>query len=263
MALSRKDVGIKVAQAGYDVETAADYQLTFNSAWPSLQEAFDKTYHVGVGAVVTVPHNLGFYPFAFGFASQNGRYLGRIGYANLPTLSMYIGQNNIYLQGSLSEAYDVNVTCYNLDLTKQADYTQPLPSGLQESYSPDYGIKMVKPGRDISSSDLRDYIIHTRAQSPAVLSVLTEQSGVADGALYSITYTNPVGITNWVHGLSVVTGTIYESKVYQSAGFAVQSALGVSISGATYKLTYSGGTGGTIVVLRDPLFGNNDVAVTY
>ena len=54
--------GIIITQPGVDVKTAADYQMLFNSNWPSLQIAFEAVISLNANASGQVAHNLNFFP---------------------------------------------------------------------------------------------------------------------------------------------------------------------------------------------------------
>lgn len=262
------NAGIFVTQVGASVATAADYQFVFNSNWPSLQTAFDQNVSLPANsfAPVTVSHNLGFYPLTFVYLTLNGRYVGRADIGN-SDVSCNIGKNTLYLtNGSSTNAYIANVACYNIDLTKPVDYTLPKYPAVNAPYDSTVGIKVSKYGKPINSTDLRDFILHSRAQSPAILSIVTEKSAKASpfgGSLSRLTYTNPANYIPWITGYTANTGTIYEPLIYQSANWAIQSA-GLSINNTTTTLDFNPATGGaTLVVLRDPLIVANAVQVTY
>lgn len=264
------DVGLKIAQAGFDVTTCADYQLLFNSAWPSLAIALAKTVTMLPSRNVTIPHGLKFPPFTEGWIIQNNVSVGRIfGLSELfesapqTSVSLSFDNTNVYLSNSdASNSYQVHIKCYYLDISVAADYTNPKPAGEQFTYNPDYGFKLVKPGRDISSTDLRDFSIHSRAQAPAVLSVVRESTFSNDTNLNSISYMNPPGYSPWVYafgGPSVGGQTRYSPipNGPQQNGFLFQS-------GATSYLSYANGVGiGSLVVLRDPLFAPHTSSVVY
>ena len=243
--------GIFITEIGASVATAADYQYVFNSNWPSLQIAYDVTITIPVynfsGGIYTVNHNLNMYPYTDVWVRVNGANLdsGRLmsgGNEALPFgLSYYIGKNSIYIQ-TIDDvnSYIVNIKCYNLNLGTPANYTLPKYPAVKQPYDPAVGIKVTKYNKDITSTDLRDFILHSRAQSPAVLSVVTESSGVASplgGGLYQISYTNPSGYVPWIYGFGSSTSTGFEALVYFPAGWAVQSAAGLTLSGPTLMVT--------------------------
>lgn len=270
--LAKEDTGFKIAQAGYDATNCADYQLLFNSAWPSLPIARDITVTVPVFSIpiqpVTIAHKLGFYPMAFAYVSLNGVYQGRAGISQdgeAANVELFIGKNNFYLlNNSLTNSYTVNVKAYNIDLTQQQDFTQPLPSGVKTTYNPNVGMKVTKSGQDITSTDLRDFILHTRAQSPAILSVITQASETISptAGVNQISYTNPANYVNWIYAFSTSVLTPLEAGAYSSAEFTGQT-FGITVSGSSYTLLYSPPADATLVVLRDPLVAPTNVQVTY
>jgi len=259
--------GIFITQIGASVPTAADYQFVFNSDWPSLQTAFEKTVVVPAGgAVVTVLHRLGFFPLTFVFLTQNNQFVGRADIGNTD-VACFIGKQGLYLtNNNVSSSYTANIKCYNLDLQKPHDYTLPKFPAVNQPYDPTVGIKVAKYGKDIHSTDLRDFILHSRAQSPALLSVVTERSAVTSplgGGLERISYTNPAGYIPWIGGYIGNNGTIYESLVYNAAGFSVQSP-GLTINPPATTLDFNPATGGaTLIILRDPLILPNPVSVNF
>lgn len=265
------DTGLKIAQAGFDVTTCADYQLLFNSAWPSLAIAFAKTVTLLPDGNMTIPHGLKFPPFTEGWIIQNGISAGRVFglsefFESEPQISIELSfdDTNIYLINHDSiNSFQIHLKCYYLDISTAADYTNPKPAGEQFIYNPDYGIKIVKSGKDIDSTDLRDFSIHSRAQSPAVSSIVTEATFSSDTNLSSITYINSSGYNPWVYafGGPSIGGKIRYSPIPngpQQTGFLFQS-------GATSYLSYANnsGFGGSLVVLRDPLFASHTSSVVY
>lgn len=262
--------GIKISVAGVDVRYAADYQLIFNSEWPSTQIGFDTTVTVPSSQSVTVDHNLNFHPFTMGWMIADGLSVGRIGPET--QVLMDIGVNTIYLANNSLRDFDVNLKCYNIDLTNPADYTLPQFPVIPYKYNPDFGIKVVKYGKSISSSDLRDFILNSQAQSPAILSIITEKGSMTspiDPALQVISYTNPANYVPWIYGFFGHTNSGLENLVYTRADYAIQSPLGLTIgqqgtNGLTTTLAFDPDFGGaTLVVIRDPLLVANRVEIQY
>lgn len=145
---------VKGTPPNYDARTAADYLLNFNSDWPLL-----KLHETGVFSG-TVTHNLGYPPFHL-FATADGRIdQGGSSYgASSTTLEN--------ISGSGTPRYFI----FRLDLT--TDFTAPnLESSVATSPSDvDYVFKVTKPGKDVSSSDMRDFALHSGTRSPALHSV--------------------------------------------------------------------------------------------
>jgi hypothetical protein len=294
VASDPNNAGLFITQIGASVPTAADYQFVFNSNWPSLQVAYATTVttpYTNNETSLVIPHKLGFYPFTIAWLSINNKllysffgapanYTGGGSYSNT---SYGVDKTNVYpkwqwnedtnsldpfgnkLDGSLTAS--VAIKCYNIDLTQDANYTAPKPAPAKFPYDPTAGIKVAKAGKDIRSTNLNDFILHSRAQSPALLSVQTQDTGVADPNISGntlIEYVNPANYIAWFFGFQRVTTTgqdRYVATPIQPGGVDVT---GSRVSGLnTFVLTVPSSPGGTMVVLRDPLFAAANVEVTY
>jgi hypothetical protein len=262
-----------VTQAGLDVTKAADYQQSFNSAWPSIKIVFETTVLVPAGATVTVPHGLSYPPLSFGwiqvgtttltddypatFLNDSNSSIGRI-YPNSDA-------TNLYVFGYFGSDTLVNLKAYNVDISTDITYPILASPSTNSTYNPDYGIALAKPGKDTSSVDLRDYILHTKAQSPSVQAVVTQASGLDTGNAGEPTlyYINPAPYVPWVFGYLQQTSTYLSAlPVSTQTGSVVNS---LTVSANLFSITYdaSSYSGASIVVLRDPLFAPNSVDVTY
>lgn len=266
--MATRQPGIIVTQAGVSAPYAADYQMVFNSNWPSLQIAFETTVTVGASASRTIAHGLKIYPLTMGWIVKNGVSLGRIftvsGNFEDPTqtaVALSFDNTSVYLVNSDAvNAYTVNVKCFNLDISKQVDYTLPKPPVVKTPYDPTYGIKVVKYGLSIGSTDLRDFILHSRAQSPAVLSIVTQYTTTPSGSRV-IQYTNPAGYVPWV--LAYIKGPGSGSAYTPLAPGTQPAGYAHSLS-TTSTITNSVGIPyGSLVVLRDPLVVPNTLTVVY
>jgi hypothetical protein len=285
--------GIFITQIGVSVPTAADYQFVFNSNWPSLACAYDNLVTIGAGASMTLPHNLGFPPFTQGFLIQNGVSMGRIfaqsesfeGYQSNVTLSF--DKTNVYLTNNDTVSWTVDVKCYNLDVTQQANYNLPTYPTFTKVYDPSVGIKVSKFNKGITSTDLRDFILHSRAQSPATLAVVTGNSPLVTGATQGeIIYVNPAAtaiVSNtavpyipWTFAFYSLDGNIYTGLAPGNQQTGVLFSLsqdilnfitGSSNPGALLNISslYSSypNANGSLVVLRDPLLVPSNAQVNY
>ncbi len=257
--------GIIITQPGVSVQFAADYQMVFNSNWPSLQVAFDYTTTISPNQTITVKHGLKFPPFHITTVCDlSGNFVTTDVASNY--LQVRVTTTDLVLVPDffLSTSQIVNVKLFNIDLTKQVDYTLPQPAILKTKYDPTYGIKVVKYGKSIGSTDLRDFILHSRAQSPATLSVITEKSAIVSplgGGVKALQYNNPASYTPWVFAFTGTTNVNTGIVSYSRAGFETQAVGGIRITGSLLNFNFF--DKGTLVVLRDPLFLPQDVQVTY
>lgn len=262
--MATNSAGIKITQAGISVPYAADYQYVFNSDWPSLAIAFDENIFVGAGSKGQIAHNLGFYPLTMAWFSVGGISVGR--YYGITKFD----KNNVYIDNSANSSdVTVNVKCYNLDITIEKDYALPQFPTFKTPYDPSTGIKVSKYNKSINSTDLRDFILHSRAQSPAVLSVNSINKPYPNDPVFQgthIQYTNPAGYTPWVLGYAALTSDTSIYQLYAPGGNQSFPAF-IQIGATSYILPASiyptGLTPGSLVVLRDPLVVSNTKEVTY
>lgn len=265
-------VGFKLSKPGYDVNRSSGANLIFNSSWPSLPIAFEVTM-TGTGSQVTVPHGLKFAPFSMSWA----KVTDASGLTNTSKRTILMSNTtNIYF--TESAGITVKIRCFQLDLATDIDYILAQGETTQLPYDSDYGIKVTKQFKDINSKDLRDFAIHSRAQSPLILAVKTEKTMPASN--YSSTsgqsfvqYTNKLNYAQWVYGfikagttlstnLAVLVNTYIYAPYYQQAypkitTDGIVSYLGFLNTGPNLD------NGATIVVLRDPFFKSTQTTVQY
>lgn len=246
---------IQVCQPGYDVRTCPDWAYLFNSDWPSLAIVLEKTVTINPGDFgKQIPHTLGFPPLAMGWVELGGLSYGRI--ANVQSTTNFV---SVTTNGALTVPVNVTVRCYNIDISKEATYTLPKPAQAQFPYNKQFGMKLAKNNRAITSSNLNDFILHTRAQSPAVLDVATERGKYADlsGFPYSITYPLQTSYIPWV--LGAVGFPDNDNYLY----YTISS---LRYNSATNSLMLPFGEVGAVaslIILRDPLFYPSTVRVVY
>lgn len=282
--MATNSAGIRVTQIGVSAPFAADYQYVFNSDWPSLAIAFEARVNVPYLSTVTVPHNLGFYPLVMGWTILSGVSIGRTfgvsGNLSGPQtdVKLTFDDTNIYLNnlGVYNHVtYTVSIKCYNIDISQGVDYTLPQFPVIKTKYDPTTGIKVTKFGKSMSSNNLNDYILHSRAQSPAVLSIVTDVTTTPSGAQY-IGYNNPPGYTPWA--LAFVGGPGQQTTFAPLAPGAQQAGYAFAILSAStakaqnvpqtrifksFTPAFPNNSFGSLVVLRDPLVVAESIQVTY
>lgn len=178
--------GVKVSLPGYSVETAADSDLYFSSDWPimKIDESLSSTYSLAEGVnSLTFTHNLGYPPFTMVFSNSLG-YLGPAGSVNSTTGTLTTGNADVGHYYVFRNPLNQNFQAPQLNLSEP-------PVGTTNE---DFGIKFSKPGRDASSTDLRDFTIHSGTRSLMVyatvyqpITALTDQGFTAE---YGLDYTN-------------------------------------------------------------------------
>lgn len=157
------DVGIKGSPSGYDVTNLQDYLQTFNSSWPHLKLSETAVFSSNVS------HGLGYPPFYiitssaadFGADGRVQQLAGNSFAVDSTSLTRF--------SGASTPRYFI----FRLDLTQ--DYTADTVSGNTTSGTrdDDFGFKLTKEGKDISSTDMRDFSLHSGTAAPLVHQVKT------------------------------------------------------------------------------------------
>lgn len=255
------NVGFKISKPGYDARTTAGNNYSFNSSWPSLPIVFETTI-TSPGASITQPHGLTFAPFSmvwyyYNDASGINNVCARL----IPS----VDKTNIYIT-TPSGATRLKVRAFNLDLAKDIDYTLAPGDTFNMPYDNNYGFKAVKAGKLITSTDMRDFTVHSRCQSPLILAVKTQDTipsaNLATGIGNVIQYTSQLNYPVWVYGF-----VRQASGKYVPAAYYSQSYPRTFTDGFKSYLGYGPGAstdnGATLVILRDPMFAATKVTVQY
>jgi hypothetical protein len=264
----QSDVGFKISKPNFDASTSPPQDLLFSSSWPSLAIAFsttitDITPYTDTAAGYAIPHGLGFPPLAFYWAVTDvgGTAVpGTVYTRNIATVDsqyVYIG----YQTGT-----SLHIKAYNIDLRKDIDYTSYPGADQRQPYDANYGIKMVKPGKDINSKDMRDFIIHSRCQTPLVQAVKTEKTANPANT-FIVQYTNKLAFPTWVYGFvreqSSASAPLSNADCFEYAPFDNQAFPKTVTDGFTSYILMSGSNGATIVALRDPMFAGASLTEQY
>ena len=283
----KQDVGIKVSQSGYSTTNAPDYALTFSSSWPQVPiiKEFTQTVPVTItvdptnggyryyaaGPVFT--HNLGFFAFAQFWIGYTEPLTGKLSIIKpVDSLGMfgskltnntvipldYNGHFPTAIAGPSQVTWHVKV--YNFDITIARSYPYKQPPIVPQPYDKDYGIKIVKQNKQITSNDMRDFILHSRCQSPQIDSI-----NISD-ASKNVIYKNTTGYLNWVFGYFTNDGITYQELQPQGTNSSPNFFYGYGGDPNTYAIinVYGGANyASSIVVLRDPLFVAKNIEVTY
>lgn len=245
--------GIFVAQPGFDVRTCPDWAFLFNSDWPSLAIAYETTIN-NPAVSAAISHNLGYPPLAMVY----GAYSGLLSYGR-QAQSFSVTKTGLTIF-DVTTAATLTIRLYNIDISAEQSYPLPQSAQAKMAYNSQFGIKQAKDGRPITSNDLNDFIIHSRSQSPAVLAVATEKgkyfTASNPGSAYSgpyIVFPLQTSYVPWVYAASSSDGVTY----------AFQTLNAVQLINNQLVYALEGGSFGSLIVLRDPLFYPNAVSVVY
>lgn len=276
---SVNDFGAKVSQPQFDVQNAADFNLLMSSSWPLLKIAYQGSFTVTNTQVqqTIVQHNLGYVPFYLIFNTSgatstfdNGPLIG----SNKSELR-YFG-NILQLPGSFTGYYYV----FRLDI--QSPFFAPIINTTNNSLAAtnsDIGMKITKPGADVTSADFRDYVLHSATKSPLVhivssgsLNQPSDEPTSPGGVMYRVTHN--LGYLPLAYSICNfgANDTIEFDPNYWYFFSAPPSGVSFNhfyVSDTSVTVdddTFSRGTGSTttaaIIVLKDP-FSQNPKLVNY
>lgn len=249
---------VKLAQPGYDVKTAGDENLIYNSNWPVLkiyQSGPFQTRNIAVQQSIA-DHDLGFTPVFWYFANTPINLWANTGTASQEARSEFMGPlgDGVLEIDSKSLTYVPNsafpgVTgpaalyyyLFALDIAKQ--YTAPIIKlGDIQGARGSRVFKIAKPGKDITSDDLFDFILHSRARSPMVHSV-----NPTPGTVKSFTVDHNLTYLPMFFAFEKTARGSYKTLYTGQGGSS-------SIQSSETQVIFndSGGKEITIVVLKDP-----------
>lgn len=245
------DFGIKVTLPGNDVATASDAQLLFSSSWPNLKVftslQFQQTIPANSPTIVLYNHALGFVPAFIPYGGLGGSNNAN-GVAEISRQSLFVDNQNIYFLGGNPHpiTLDIYATLFYLNI-EQAFTAPVVNTGSSISGTPDkdFGIKLSKANKDISSKDMRDFLLHSSARSPMVHAVVP---GVIPGSGAG------VATFSYTHDLSY--NPMFFAYVSTSAGvssyFLINGVSGLNTTGNTITIKTTIGSLLSIIILKDP-----------
>lgn len=247
---------VKLAQQGYDVNTAGDENLIYSSKWPLLKIYKQGSFVISsvTQTFVIAEHDLGFAPMFWFFANTDvsswagltisrdtrSEFFGPIGDGALAidsTKLTYTASSFPFTSGPSEIYYYI----FAIDLTKQFDAPIINVGGLQSGRRGRV-FKIAKEGKDISSDNLEDFVIHSDARSPLIHSV---NPGVVRGGRFAVYHNLGYNPMFFIYSKS---GTGYTMLATSSGG-------STSTSVDKEKIEFSESSDGrelTIVVLKDP-----------
>lgn len=253
-----QDYGIKISKAGYDVNKCPDYDLIFNSAWPSLPIAFEAT--IDPNNQQSVKHGLGFPPLTFiWLTDKNGICYGRL----ISSTGVFVDKSivSVINIGGRLNSFILQVRCFNINLDNPASYNLPTYPANNQPYDNTYGIKVAQSGKDINSNDLNDFILHSRAQSPAILDIATAGSPyttLSNPEENQITYIIRTPYLSW----GIIAGPTGDSYNLYTLNFASLVTPGTNDGFGDLITGFESGTP-TLIIMRDPLLYSSTVEVVY
>lgn len=167
--------GAKVSRKGFPVETASDKQLAFSSDWPLLPIEAEGTYSIASGSHTydIFTHNLGYFPVFSVWAEYGGKRFHMPGQTGT-----YITTSKLAYNGYSGFAYTLHYKIYRRPLRTNYTADNLISTDATETDSGDYGILVSLPGKDISSTDKRDFGLRSDTRQ-----LMIHKSGYEDDVL--------------------------------------------------------------------------------
>ncbi|MEI7478574.1 MAG: hypothetical protein WCJ81_09190 [bacterium] len=167
------EYGVKVSLPGYDVKTAPDYKISFNSQWPTLKIIASGRIDIPQGSsnpYVLYSHNLGYPPFFYASICVAGTESYSFGSGN----AFGVDNNNLVYLGDTTYS-GLSAYYYIFDWNLETNFQATLNSVTNKTpISPTntFGINATVPTKGITSTDYRDF-----SQKSDCLDLTIQQSG--------------------------------------------------------------------------------------
>jgi len=155
-------VGIKVSRQGFDVNTASDKQLAFNSEWSLLPIEAEGTIDI----VKDTPydeslytHNLGYVPvFMYWFEVSSKLYpISDFLYFNI-----WADDTELYIDDTpLTNSGTIHWRVFRRNMLTDYDSGNYISTDITETDDGNFGIKVTLPGSDVTSTDNRDFSVRS------------------------------------------------------------------------------------------------------
>lgn len=249
---------------GVDVNTAIDYLQLFNSSWPliKIEHTGTATINLNSSSQDIYTHNLGYPPLYFLTGLMGGSLPGVFN-SGAGLNGIGVNSTKLFYSGAYPAGgtYSFRYYVCRVDLTKTIKYDDLSGDTSSGSIDNDYGIKVTVSGKDISSTDLRDYSVHSDSRSIMVGAQASGATSPTGTGYFTYRYVHGQSYTPTALGfarlgpnsVSLDANSYYllPPAIGVSAGFydVNESSAGVTIDG--YYIS-SGTPDASIVVLKDP-----------
>lgn len=240
-------LGLIGSQDGYNVDSAADFHLAFSSNWPLLKIAAQGTFSFADRTLDQdiYTHNLNYHPVFWIFETgaygdySSGQVRPEIfGSGAVTTTKLrWMGSFNGEPAGAVSGYYYV----FRYDMTTAYTAETIVTTAATQGAQTEFGIDIAKPNKDVSSTDLRDFVIHHKTRSPQI-----HKSGTVTGTTNTIDHNLGYIPLYDVYRQFTDAGTTYYRRVTNSQD--------MTVSVSTTQLTFGAGSSLTFayVIYKDP-----------
>ena len=157
-----KIYGAKVSRKGFDVNTASDKQLAFSSQWPLLPIDAEGTKVVTKDTPYDeslYTHGLGYVPVFMYWYEVGGK---RYPISDFLYFNIWADDTELYIDDTpLTSSGTIHWQIYRRPMLTEYDSGNITSTDATETDSGDYGIIVSLPGKDVSSTDMRDFSIRS------------------------------------------------------------------------------------------------------
>lgn len=250
------DFGLKLSQEGHDVKNAKDYKLSISSSWYTLPIVAQGTTPAGTIDTATMKtHSLDFYPMFWIwkggdiFDSSISGASGKTSmYRNDQRQTIKMDKTKLFLDGfGGNTPQDLRWMIFNVDLEEEFIAPNPEPgltTDADASRDKDFGIKVSMPGKDVHSTDLRNFSVHSGTRSPLIHSITQHSHSSAQ----------PTTIEHNLGYAPMFFAYFKGADGYLHIEFNPESSFGVYASADENEFNMTALSGDfTVVLLKDPI----------
>lgn len=254
-------IGAKVSRPGFDVRTCADHELLFSSSWPLLKIHSQGSFSIPDTTVQTTiaTHGLGYVPMFWVF--DNGNSISNTtSSASRMTFFLQgqytaINSTNLIWRSTSAGSFSGYYYIFRYDMTTSFEAEIFNSTSSTKTDVGDYGIKVAKSGKSITSTDLRDYVVHSGSRSPMIHKTGTGSFGVGGG---TATITHNLGYEPLYFVYAKYAGGYADSRYEQLTGLALTSADVTYASDTSITISVANQLDYFYMIFKDPmLIGNS------
>jgi hypothetical protein len=177
--------GVKVSRAGYDVKEASDKQLAFSSEWPLLPIEAEGSYNIAAGSQTydIYTHSLDYYPVFSVWREVSGKR-----YHESAQSGTYVTTSKLAYDGWSEDAFTLHWKVYRRPLRLNYTAENISTTDATEKDSGDYGVIVSLPGKDISSTDKRDFGVRSDVRQLMIHKTGYEDSTLTETITHNLGY---------------------------------------------------------------------------
>lgn len=240
------DYGIKVAQPGESAD-GPDSRLVFSSSWKLLNIIHEESFTSIAAGATAYTHGLGYVPLFLPYTNQRfqGSATGIASFNHTFGARIWADDTKFYNKaGSPTLTGRVIITPINIEEDYEAPTVKLDNTSQDGNIDRDWGIKVALEGKDINSTDSRDFAIHSGYRTPMLHKI---KNFTKAGGSETLTVTHDLEYPPFV--------LVYLNIDYDPGWQLVNSTgdVGITISETEVNVTLGYPCKLSVVVFKDPL----------